>query len=321
MILVSKLEEVWVFADKEAAFAELCSGAHLLGQKVKAIVAGNRDKAEHVLKMGADLVYYLGDKAAMLEDYTATILAIIKHERPELLLVQNCVRIKLIAGRLAACLGTSVLTNVFELIEENGTILGKRMILGGLALQCERINYSLTIAAIGTGVFKHAKIKPTGAGTIIDVNYINEDTGLKLIAKKKKKTQFTNLGSAKRVVGVGRGFKKAEDLQIAVEIADLLEAEVSCSRPIAEGFNWLAKERIIGVSGSIIKPDLYLAVGISGQIQHMAGVNQAKKILAINKDKNAPIFKESDYGIIGDLYIVLPALIKLIKNNNDEIPD
>ncbi len=88
-----------------------------------------------------------------------------------------------------------------------------------------------------------------------------------------------------------------------------LGAELACSRPIAEGVKWLPTERYVGVSGATIKPDLYLAVGISGQIQHMVGVSGAKTIVAINKDKNAPIFGQADLGVIGDLYQVVPALI------------
>ena len=97
------------------------------------------------------------------------------------------------------------------------------------------------------------------------------------------------------------------------ELAGLMEAEVGCSRPVAEGMNWLPKERYIGVSGAMLKPDLYLALGISGQVQHMVGVNQAKAIVAINKDKAAPIFSQADYGIVGDLYKVLPSLIEKFK--------
>jgi electron transfer flavoprotein alpha subunit len=112
------------------------------------------------------------------------------------------------------------------------------------------------------------------------------------------------------VVGVGRGFAAEADLDLARTLAVKLGAELACSRPIAEGVDWMPAERYLGVSGATIKPDLYLAVGISGQVQHLVGVNGAKVIVAVNKDKNAPIFASADFGVVGDLYQVLPELAK-----------
>lgn len=117
-----------------------------------------------------------------------------------------------------------------------------------------------------------------------------------------------DLGSARRIVSVGRGFKTEADLSYARDLAAALDAELACSRPVAEGVGWMPKESYVGVSGQSVKSDLYVAVGISGQLQHMAGVRDAKTIVAINSDKDAPIFNYADYGVIGDLYEVLPAL-------------
>ena len=117
-----------------------------------------------------------------------------------------------------------------------------------------------------------------------------------------------DLSKAKRVVGVGRGLAAQDDLKMVHELAAVLNAEVGCSRPIAEGENWMERERYIGVSGVLLKSDLYLTLGISGQIQHMVGANASQTIFAINKDKNAPIFQYADYGIVGDAVKILPAL-------------
>ena len=102
----------------------------------------------------------------------------------------------------------------------------------------------------------------------------------------------------------------AHHLSLAAALAAKLEAELACSRPIAEGVNWMPAERYLGVSGATIKPELYLAVGISGQVQHLVGVNHSKVLVAINSDKNAPIFAHADFGVVGDLYQVLPELTK-----------
>ena len=97
------------------------------------------------------------------------------------------------------------------------------------------------------------------------------------------------------------------------ELAQALNAEVACTRPLAEGLDWLPRERYIGISGANIRPDLYLGVGVSGQVQHMIGMRDSRVVVAINKDKEAPIFAQADYGIVGDLYEIVPALIKAIK--------
>ncbi len=127
--------------------------------------------------------------------------------------------------------------------------------------------------------------------------------------RRAKSLSSVDLSKAKRVIGVGRGLAAQSDLDMVHKLATVLGAEVGCSRPIAEGENWMERERYIGVSGVLLKSDLYLTLGISGQIQHMVGGNGAKIIVAINKDKNAPIFNYADYGLVGDIYKVVPALI------------
>lgn len=97
------------------------------------------------------------------------------------------------------------------------------------------------------------------------------------------------------------------------ELATATKAEVACSRPLAEGLDWLGKDRYIGVSGQHIAPELYFAIGISGQLQHMVGVRGAGTIVAINSDPNAPVFKDADYGLVGDLYTIVPALIDALR--------
>lgn len=117
-----------------------------------------------------------------------------------------------------------------------------------------------------------------------------------------------NLPAAERIVGVGRGFAAAEDLQLARDFAATIGAEVGCSRPIVEGSGWMDRNSYIGVSGHSISPDIYFPVGLSGQVHHLAGVENAKTIVAINEDETANIFTVADYGVVGDLYQILPEL-------------
>ena len=125
---------------------------------------------------------------------------------------------------------------------------------------------------------------------------------------RRKEKAPVNLSAARTVVAVGRGLKAQADLALITDLATAVGGELACSRPLAEGVDWIAKERNIGISGQQIAPDLYVAIGISGQLQHMVGVRDAGVIVAVNSDKNALIFKQCDYGIVGDLYTVVPAL-------------
>jgi electron transfer flavoprotein alpha subunit len=131
--------------------------------------------------------------------------------------------------------------------------------------------------------------------------------------RKTRPASKVNLAGAKKVVCAGRGLARQDDRALVNELAQCLAAEVACTRPLAEGLGWLPRERYIGISGATVRPDLYLGVGVSGQVQHLIGMSDARLVVAINKDQNAPIFQQADYGIAGDLYAVVPALIKAIK--------
>jgi electron transfer flavoprotein alpha subunit len=124
--------------------------------------------------------------------------------------------------------------------------------------------------------------------------------------------QSVDLGSAQRIVSVGRGIKEAENIPIAQELATALGAELAASRPICDN-GWLPLERQVGSSGQTVSPKLYLAVGISGAIQHLVGMKGSQCVVAINRDPGAPIFEVADYGIAGDLFEVVPALIAALK--------
>ncbi|MBW3581630.1 MAG: electron transfer flavoprotein subunit alpha/FixB family protein [Euryarchaeota archaeon] len=136
---------------------------------------------------------------------------------------------------------------------------------------------------------------------------------VELVQVHEKKGEEVDLAQAKIVVGAGRGFKKQEDLKLAKDLAELLGGALGCSRPLAADLKWLGEEHWIGLSGNEIKPRLYIACGISGQIQHITGCRGAKTIVAINQDEDAPIFEHADYGIVGDVYDVLPKLADHLK--------
>lgn len=309
------VKNVWVFAEKIEGLGELCAGGRTLGEKVTAVVWGAQSEAEQAIKMGADEVYWLGEKdaAKMLEDYTLTMMHLVKEKKPDLFLLSTTKRCKLLAGRLAANLGTSAFMDVIEFEAKEGTFFVKKMVYGGAAMRTETALSGVSIATVGVGVFNKLPEDPVRQGTIEKVAIIETSSKIKCLEKRTKGGESIDLAAAKRVVAVGRGLASQEDLTLIKELAEAIGAEVGCTRPMAEGVNWLPRERYIGVSGVMFKPELYFGIGVSGQIQHMVGCNQARTIVAINKDKAAPIFQQADYGVIGDLYKVVPALIKKIK--------
>jgi len=309
------MKNVWVFAEKIDAIAELCSGGRSLGEKVSALWLGSKQDAEKLISFGADKVYWLGeiDPARMYEDYTETIAALLQAHQPDLLMIGTTKRCKLIAGRLAAKLGISVLNDVMEFSAQDDGLQTKKRVYGGAAIRTEKTLAKTSIATVGLGVFEKTEPDANRQGEIETVEFRVPGLKIKRREKKAKEGESVNLAAAKRVVVVGRGIAKQEDLKMIEELAGLLGAEIGCTRPIAEGVNWLPRERYIGVSGVMFKPDLYIGIGVSGQIQHMVGCNQARTIVAINKDKAAPIFGQADYGLVGDLYKVVPQLIEKIK--------
>lgn len=297
--------KILVFAERHTALAELCGGARALGTRVEAIVIGAQDVA-----VDADKVYSIPAQAdVMLEDYTESVAAIMDKAGADLLVVEPTKRCKVIAGRIAAMKGSSVITDIMAI---SAGLETKRMVYGGMAIRTEKVASGTMIAMVGPGVLAASTAAPV-QGTVETVAFVEPSIKIKVVGRQQKPKVSVNLPSAKRVIGVGRGLGKEEDLAMIREFADAINGEVGCSRPIAEAEKWLPKEAYIGVSGLMLAPEVYIAVGISGQIQHMVGVNRAKTVIAINKDKNAPIFKQADYGIVGDLYKVVPALVKQLQ--------
>jgi electron transfer flavoprotein alpha subunit len=184
----------------------------------------------------------------------------------------------------------------------------ERMVLSGNS----KATYTMGTNAVCTVMGKtfEGAGSPTGSVAAAGV----PASKVKVVGRKEEKHSDFDLGSAPVVVGVGRGFKQQADLKLAEELAKVFPGgAVGCSRPIAADLKWLGEEHWIGLSGHAIKPKAYIACGVSGQIQHIAGIRGSKLIVAINTNKDAPIFGVADYGIVGDLYQVVPKLVQLLK--------
>ena len=154
------------------------------------------------------------------------------------------------------------------------------------------------------------------AGQVETMSVTADHPKIVTVETRRSQQAKADIKSASKIVSAGRGFAKKEDLSIAKDLADALGAALGCSRPLASDLGWMGEEAHVGLTGAYVHPKLYVAVGISGQLQHVAGIKDSKIIVAINNDKQAPIFQVADYGIVGDLYQVVPALTKIIKQGS-----
>ena len=163
--------------------------------------------------------------------------------------------------------------------------------------------------SVGSGVFEIDEAP--AAGTVERAAASIEPGPIKLVGRQEKQEEVVDLGSAKVVVCVGRGIQNKQNLGKAQEYAARIGGETACTRPIAEGEGWMAHSRYLGVSGAVVKPDVYIGLGVSGQVQHTVGMAESQFVVAVNKDKNAPIMKHCDLGLVADLEKVLPVLAAL----------
>ncbi|MCE4602288.1 MAG: electron transfer flavoprotein subunit alpha/FixB family protein [Desulfurococcales archaeon] len=253
-----------------------------------------------------DKVYALSSRNP--ESVYNSLRSIYEEEEPGLIIGVVSKNVKDALSRLAGAYDLPMSTEVVEVSVEGDSVKYRRGILSERAYSVEKVPMP-AIILLNPRVFEPEEAKP--GGEVVKLEEGN--TRVKSIGISRKQLSGVKLEEAEIVVGVGRGFKKKEDLKLAFDLAELLGGQVGGSRPIAADFKWLPEDAWIGISGKRISPKLYMAIGISGAPQHMSAVMGSKVIVAVNKDKNAPIFKQADYGVVADLYQFLPILIKKIR--------
>lgn len=226
--------------------------------------------------------------------------------KPDLTIFPSTIKGRTLAGLYAGHLNQPVVTDVVDVKRSNQTLEMSRLVYGGGCIAKIRLTLPVT-ACIIQGAFKPSDKQVNG-----EVEYLTSiEKELIWTEFKKREYEGTPLDKADIVVAAGRGFKKKEDLEVVKELSNILNGAWSVTRPLAADYGW--SDTWIGISGAIINPKIYIAIGISGQPLHMIAVRNSKTIIAVNKDPNAPIFSEADYGVIGDLYQILPKLIEKLK--------
>ncbi|EAO9676702.1 electron transfer flavoprotein subunit alpha/FixB family protein [Salmonella enterica] len=307
---MNKFSSVWVFSDTPSRLPELMSGAQAVGEKVNAFVLNEADSAT-ACHLGADHVWLLSGKPEdrMIEDYAAAMAETIRqHSEGGAVLLPNTRRGKLLAAKLGYRLSAAVSNDSSDVALQDGKAAVKHMVYGGLAIGAETIASPFAVITLSSGTFDAQQPDASRSGEMHTVQWQAPATAVTRTATQARQSNSVDLDKARLVVSVGRGIGSKENISLAEALCQTIGAELACSRPVAENEKWMEHERYVGISNLMLKPELYLAVGISGQIQHMVGANGAQTIFAINKDKNAPIFQYADFGIVGDALKILPAL-------------
>jgi electron transfer flavoprotein alpha subunit len=299
---------IFIFSEDNALASQLLTPAlelkRSLNQPVTALALSEAD-AKELAALGADNAVVLQSADAWVEGLAEAIYSQVSLAGGSVLLVGGTLRGKHVASYVAAKLNAGMTTDAKTLKIEDGKLLATRVLYAGLAL-CEEVIALPAVATVKARTFAVPSVA-AAAGTVTTVAVAGEPR-VKVDQTTAMESTGVDITAANKLVAVGRGFRKKDDLKLAEELAGVLKAKIACTRGIAEDEHWLPIAQYVGISGQTVKPDLYLAAGLSGQVQHMVGCRESKVIVAVDTDERAPIFEAADYGIVGDLYEVLPLL-------------
>jgi len=301
-------------------FELLSKGRELADRKeveLSSVILGHqiREEAKELIYYGADKVFIFDHPTLKEFDsilYKQNIVNLIREEKPEIVLIGATHLGRSLAPRIAAALNTGLTADCIDLqLDEDGELIQVRPAFTGNILAYIKTKTKPVMTTVRYKVFKARERDPMRKGEIIEKEVkVVEDTGTKILGKIPR--EAVNISDAGVVVAGGRGLRRPEDLKMLEELASLLGGVVGVSRPLVDE-GWASKDRQVGFSGNIVKPKLYVAVGISGSPQHLAGMKDSEIVVAINVDPSAPIFNVADYGVVGDLYEVIPKLVEKIK--------
>ncbi|HEY9047401.1 MAG TPA: electron transfer flavoprotein subunit alpha/FixB family protein [Ohtaekwangia sp.] len=295
---------------------EAVSYAHAMGGPVTAIALGTVDKAalEALGKYGAQKVLHAADdklNQGIIQAYAAVLEKALQDEGADILVLANSSLGTPVAARVAAKIGASLATNVTELPDTSAGFVVKRSIYTGKAFAKVELQKAKKVIALRKNAAEAKEVGSAVSVTPYTVSLSDADFAVKILSSEKA-TGEVLLPEANIVVSGGRGMKGPEHWGILEELAKTLHAATGCSKPVSD-MGWRPHHEHVGQTGVKVAPQLYIAVGISGAIQHLAGVNSSKYIVVINKDADAPFFKAADYGIVGDAFDVVPKLTAALK--------
>ena len=304
---------------------ETLTGAQALaaetGWTLEAAVVGSAvgDIANEIAKTKVAKVYHL--ESAKLEPYTpdglvAALKQFVEQKQPKLVLMPHTYQVRDFAPKLAAALNRALISDAIGYKYEGGKLLFTRqMFQGKFAADVSFVGDGPYFATFQNGAFRGDQVQLGDAAAPVETVTVDIADGVvrnKPEAPFKEAKQAVDLTQAEIIVAVGRGIKEQKNIDIAKQLADALGGEIAASRPICDS-GWLPMDRQVGSSGQTVAPKLYLALGISGAIQHVVGMKGARTIIAVNKDSEAPIFEIADIAVVGNLFDIVPPLIEEVK--------
>lgn len=294
---------------------ELIGLATKLGKGASVALIGQGDTTDVEKKLAVQgVTQILVANATAFKDFLTdavidALSAMYQKANPDLVLIGSTKRGKDIAPILATRLKLGCISDATNIEAGGKGIVCQRLVWGG--------NSIATVSSSGPAVVTvppRANERASGTSSPNIVSIVLEPKNrVAVLERREKQRGEVSLKDADVIVSAGRGFKKKEDLTLLDELTKVLNGVLGASRPLTSDLGWVSDERQVGLTGTTVKPKLYVAVGISGQIQHLTGMRDSKLVAAINTDKNAPIFQECDYGVVGDLYAVIPQLVSALK--------
>jgi electron transfer flavoprotein alpha subunit len=328
---LKEYRNLWVYIENECGKAknvgyELLNAARPLadkeGSELIAVVIGH-----HAEQAASDAICYGADKAILIDEpeyeyystdaFVDAMVAMIEKYKPKTLMIGATNNGRDMAPRISARIKTGLTADCtsIDIDEETGNVAWTRPTFGGnlmAVIMCPDSRPQM--GTVRPGVFRKGAYDKLRTGEILreEFHVSPDEIRTKLIERVQEAASAVDLEGAEIIVAGGRGVGSADNFRQIFELADVLGAEVGCSRAVVDA-GWLPHIHQVGQSGKTVSPKLYIAVGISGAIQHLAGIAGADKVLAVNKDPEAPIFGAADYGIVGNLNDVVPALIKAFK--------
>jgi electron transfer flavoprotein alpha subunit len=315
--ILNKNIMVLIFAEsskgrfKKAALEAVTYGkkiASALGTDCAALTLGNVEDAGQLGEYGASNVYNVaGISAFDSQVYSSVIADAAKQLGATVVIVSSTSTGKALAGRLSVRLGAGMVSGANGIPSTDGGFTVKKSVFSGKAIA----HYTIKSAVKVISLMGNA-LPPEKVGSAVAVTPLSINVPASRVTVKEVKTAegIVPLPEAELVVSAGRGMKGPENW--VEDLAGALNATTACSRPVADA-HWRPHHEHVGQTGVAIRPNLYIAIGISGAIQHLAGVNNSKVIVVINKDPEAPFFKAADYGVVGDAFEILPRLTEAVK--------
>lgn len=295
---------------------EAVAYANALGDAVTAIALGEveSNELESLGKYGAKKVLHIKDSRldqGVIQAYASVLIKALQDENADVLILANSSLGTPVAAKVAAKTGASLATNVISLPDTSSGFAVKKSIYTGKAFAWVDLKNSKKVIAIRKNAVDVKEVGTPVQVTPYEVQLLDADFVVKILSTEKASGEIL-LPEANIVVSGGRGMKGPEHWSILETLAKTLNAGTGCSKPVSD-MGWRPHHEHVGQTGVKVAPQLYIAVGISGAIQHLAGVNSSKVIVVINKDAEAPFFKAADYGIVGDAFEIIPKLTEAIK--------